>query len=124
MVEQVEEEVGEGGLRWKADEVWAARRLTAKRLVPGARRLVGKVELVVGMEECCLRMGFGGGLVGALAVSALLLCGSVAGAGEVLVRAAFGATQDGSVMLKLVARGKGESGAAAAEAVHAVIQEG
>ena len=47
----------------------------------------------------------------------------IAGAGDVLVRAAFGATQDGSVMLKLVARGKGGS-AAAAEAVHAVIQEG
>ena len=54
---------------------------------------------------------------------ALLLCGSVAGAGEVLVRAAFGATPDGSVMLKLVARGKAGS-TAAAEAVHAVIQEG
>jgi len=54
---------------------------------------------------------------------ALLLCGSVAGAGDVLVRAAFGATQDGNVMLKLAARGKGGS-TAAAEAVHAVIQEG
>jgi len=57
---------------------------------------------------------------------ALLLCGAVAGAGDVLVRAAFGATADGSVMLKLAARGRGESAAAAAaaEAVHAVIQEG